>query len=169
MLWQRSESPSSPHQVQPSIPGSDSVRQAALQASWRRDRRVAQRRIAWRWVTWYFQRFSPHALAVLTVLVGAAYLRGSLPSWSGGGDPHDTASAAVVHAPYSPPAVPTAPAPVPQPPPADTAPDLESPLTLRTSLALGAHAAAPSPYPGTETSPDTLSLKPENWLHSKEP
>ena len=168
MLWQRSETPPSPHKAPPAIPGSDTVRQAALQASWRRDRRVAQRRIAWRWVAWYFQRFSPHVLGLVAVLAGAAYLHGSLPAWPGGSDPPGTTEPAVAHAPYSPPSVPTAPVTLPQAQPASTV-AIELPLTLRTSLALGTHAAAPSPVPGTETSPDTLSLKPENWLHSKEP
>ena len=168
MLWRRSETPPSPHEGPPSIPGSDAVRQAALQASWRRDRRVAQRRIAWRWVTWYFQRFSPYVVAGFAVLVGAAYLQGSLPSWQSSGDPPDAPEPAVAHAPYLPPVVPTVQVTSPRAP-HDAVPTIERPLTLRASLVLGAHPDAPSPAPDTKTSPDTLSLKPENWLHSKEP
>ena len=162
MLWRRSETPPSPHEGPPSIPDSDAVRQAALQASWRRDRRVAQRRIAWRWLTWYFQRFSPYVVAGFAVLVVAAYLQGSLPSWPNSGDPHTAPEPTVAQAPYSPPGVPTAQVTAPLVY-HDAEPAIEQPLTLRASLVLGVHAVALSPAPVTKTSPDTLSLKPENW------
>lgn len=168
MLWQRSEPLKSPHELPPPIPGSDLVRQAALQASWRRDRRVAQRRIAWRWTVWYLQRFSPHALAGVALLAGAAYFSGSLPSWPGHADRPEKADSALARVPYSPPSVPTAPvnAPLAE---QHTGQDSDVPLTLRASLALGTTAIAPTPAPETGISPDTLTLKPENWLHSKEP
>jgi hypothetical protein len=168
MLWQRSEPLNPPRDLPPTIPGSDTVRQAALQASWRRDRRVAQRRIAWRWVVWYFQRYSPHVLVGFAVLVGAAYLRGSLPPLSGNGEQPTGPEANVTRVPYSPPSVPVAQPPAP--------PVLQSqemstdlPLLLRASSALEVHAAGPSPPADTKISTDTLSLTPENWLHSKEP
>jgi hypothetical protein len=168
MLWRRSEPLKLPRDLPPTIPGSDSVRQAALQASWRRDRRVAQRRIAWRWTVWYLQRFSPHVLTGMALLVGAAYFSGSLLSWPGHADRAEMADSTLARAPYSPPSVPTAPVitPLAEPP---TVPDSDVPLTLRASLALGATAIAPPPAPETRISPDTLTLKPENWLHSKEP
>jgi uncharacterized membrane protein YdfJ with MMPL/SSD domain len=169
MLWQRSEPLTPPHVVPPTIPGSDTVRQAALQASWRRDRRVAQRRIAWRWVVWYFQRFSPHVLVGLAVLVGAAYLSGSLPSWQDNGAQSESQEAPVVQAPYSPPSVAVTQLAVPPAPQQDTAADIDLPLILRISSAFAEHAANATPPGSAQISPDTLSLKPENWLHSKEP
>lgn len=36
------------------VPDADALRQAALHASWRRDRQVGRRRLAWRWMVWYF-------------------------------------------------------------------------------------------------------------------
>ena len=41
------------------VPDIDGLRRAALQASWRRDRRVAQRRMAMRWALWYAIRGLP--------------------------------------------------------------------------------------------------------------
>ena len=169
MLWQRSEPLKPPHELPPSIPGSDLVRQAALQASWQRDRRVAQRRIAWRWTVWYVQRFSPHVLVGVTALAGVAYLTGSLPSWSDRGAGPERPAPSVAPAPYSPPSVPTT-ALVNAPSVEQAAaPATDLPLTLRASLALGAALATPAPAPAAPNSPDTLTLKPENWLHSKEP
>jgi hypothetical protein len=168
MLWQRSEPLNPPHDRPPTIPGSDTVRQAALQASWRRDRRVAQRRIAWRWVVWYVQRFSPHVLAGLAVLVGAAYVNGSLPSWRVNGLEPAAPKADLVQAPASPPLVTTVLVGAPTGP-QDAEPATDFPLTLRASSALEVHAAAPSMPADIKISPDTLSLNPENWLHSKEP
>lgn len=168
MLWQRSEPQEPPRHLPPTIPGSDSVRQAALQASWRRDRRVARRRIAWRWVTWYFQRFSPHVLVGVALLIGATYLNGSLSSWPATSDRPAGPAAAVASTPSLQPAAPVVQAPEPPVQQAEeTATDL--PMRLRASSALEVHAAAPSPPVGPKISPDTLSLKPENWLHSKEP
>lgn len=47
----------------------EALRQAALRASWRRDRRVARRRVALRWLAWALWRYG---LALLLVLVVAA-------------------------------------------------------------------------------------------------
>ncbi|WP_048438222.1 hypothetical protein [Caenimonas sp. SL110] len=54
------------------VPSSEVLRQAALQASWRRDMRVGLRRRAWRWVEWLLTRW---CLPVL-----AAALLGHVPS-----------------------------------------------------------------------------------------
>ena len=56
------------------LPGAESVRQAALAASWRRDRAVARRRLAWRWAGWYLWRALPYLLAACALLGGGAYL-----------------------------------------------------------------------------------------------
>lgn len=39
------------------VPDSETLRQAALQASWRRDHQVGRRRRWWRWVAWGFWRY----------------------------------------------------------------------------------------------------------------
>jgi hypothetical protein len=52
-------------------PGAEALRQAALRASWARDRHVARRRVALRWLAWAFWRYG---LALLLVLAVAAAL-----------------------------------------------------------------------------------------------
>ncbi|MGE0098365.1 MAG: hypothetical protein AB7S86_08440 [Hydrogenophaga sp.] len=49
-------------------PDAEALRQAALRASWVRDRRVGRRRVAVRWIAWAFWRYG---LALLLVLVMA--------------------------------------------------------------------------------------------------
>lgn len=170
MQWPRSENLPTPHPNPKSIPDSDAVRLAALQASWSRDRRVAQRRVAWRWTTWYAQRYAPHALAGLVLVAAVAYYSGIRPfwPWRNGDDSQQTAQPAPP-ARYTPPSVTTVSVPVEipadHPEPVDT--DTETPLVLRNSLKLEPGTAGPAPV--AEPSADTLSLKPENWLHSKEP
>lgn len=39
------------------VPDPDALRLTALQASWRRDRQVGRRRLAWRWAVWYAIQF----------------------------------------------------------------------------------------------------------------
>lgn len=154
MLWQRSAPLQSIREGRPSVPGSDAVRLAALQASWRRDRLVAQRRIVWRWAVWYAQRWTPPAIAAVLVLLGIAYLSGSLPI----GAQHSTHGE-------------IAEKPVHQTP-ASSAPLFVEPtaLTLRASLLLQAQRPSRPMLPAeAQASPDTLTLQPENWLHSKEP
>jgi len=50
-------------------PDAEALRQAALRASWTRDRRVARRRLAMRWLAWAFWRYG---LALLMVMAFAA-------------------------------------------------------------------------------------------------
>jgi hypothetical protein len=59
--------------VAAAVPDSDSVRRAALQASWQRGRWVARRRLWWRWTAWALLRFVLPAAAVLAVLGGLMY------------------------------------------------------------------------------------------------
>ena len=56
-----------------SVPDSDSLRRAALQASWQRGRWVARRRLWWRWTAWALLRYVLPAAAVLAMLGGLAY------------------------------------------------------------------------------------------------
>lgn len=56
-----------------SVPDSDSLRRAALQASWQRGRWVARRRLWWRWATYALLRFVLPAAALLGVIAGLAH------------------------------------------------------------------------------------------------
>lgn len=51
------------------LPDTEALRQAALRASWARDRQVGQRRLQWRWVQWGLQNIG---LPLAVVGVGAA-------------------------------------------------------------------------------------------------
>lgn len=154
------------------VPDAEAVRQAALQASWRRDRAVARRRLIWRWLVWLIQRYYLYALLLLALVMGWPYLK----SWLASMNP------APLNAQVSAPAQPLKSAPPPVPKPVVDAPetspltnpmppeDSESPAVLRASTTLVPFARDPEAMPAPPSlPPDTLLLKPENWLHSKEP
>jgi hypothetical protein len=63
---------------------SNTLREAALRASWRRDQRVARRRLAIRWTLWWLWQYKHLVLAACVVLAGLIYLlhrNGLLPTW----------------------------------------------------------------------------------------
>lgn len=65
------------------MPGTESVRLAALSASWTRDRQLSRRRLAWRWLLWGWWRFG---LPPLLALALAAFLllwlpASTVPAW----------------------------------------------------------------------------------------
>lgn len=159
MQWQRSENqqPRSPRQ--PPVPDPEAVRLAALQASWRRDRRVAQRRIVWRWFVWFALRYLPWLMAALALLFAAGYLAGWRPAMPAAAEPRMIEAEAAVYE-HSPPAETT---------PESMIPTAWPPLNLRASAQLELTSNAAVTAVEALTSPDTLSLTPENWLHSKEP
>lgn len=53
-----------------SVPDSDSLRRAALQASWQRGRWVARRRLWWRWTAYVLLRFGLPVAALLGLIAG---------------------------------------------------------------------------------------------------
>lgn len=53
---------------------SNSLREAALRASWHRDHRVARRREAWRWVLFWGWKYGRTASAIVVPLVMAVWL-----------------------------------------------------------------------------------------------
>jgi hypothetical protein len=62
----------------------NTLREAALRASWRRDQRVARRRLAIRWTLWWIWKFKHFILAACVLLAGLIYLlhrNGLLPTW----------------------------------------------------------------------------------------
>lgn len=163
MLWHGDERlpPSAPSRT-PVVPGSDALRQAALEASWRRDRKVAQRRIAWRWLVWCLQRYSLPALGALGAVALVAYLAGVWPR--GPAETKVTTPDLMATDPSL-----SAPVPVPSPTAGTTAEVEQAPLRLRGSARLNDAPPAAVPENADPVSADTLTLKPETWLHSKEP
>jgi hypothetical protein len=172
MLWPRTASPIPT--TQPDVsPNSDELRRVVLQASWARDRRVARRRLAARWVQWALWRYVLPAILVL----GAAAL---VWSWLLPEIPALLVQGRVRSEPERPPVA--------------SPPVVTVPSTIDTSLSRPqtdipvAGAINPHPNPlelrfetgwGAPRTPDLKAdpaeaqslptLKPENWLHSKEP
>jgi hypothetical protein len=169
MLWQRSAPQQFPHDSR-SIPGSEVLRESALQASWRRDRQVAQRRILWRWTVFYAQRWAPGGFAVLLLAMGIAYLTGWRPLGKATDTVDGDSSAALsIPTPALPP-VPKGPEQTPNASALATPPSNgAAALKLRASPMLQPKPLAAAPATETPASPDTLTLQSEKWLHSKEP
>lgn len=68
------------------VPDPDALRQAALRASWARDRKVRQRRIAWRWFLWTMVRYVLPATGGMAVIALVLHQLGwwhapELPPW----------------------------------------------------------------------------------------
>jgi hypothetical protein len=156
MLWSRSAPPALPA-APAHVPDAQALLRTALQASWQRDRWVSRRRLALRWLVWAFWRYGLPLLLVLSAAL-AVWLW-LLPGL------HQALAVTTQEKP-----APTATQQVPAPTePHETATDA---ITLRlepgwTSSRTTPPAASASP-PATEAVQDP-SLKPENWLHSKEP
>ncbi len=172
MLWRRS----APTQTLPApgpVPEARAIRQQALQASWKRDRRVASRRVALRWALWAARRYLLPAFAV----VGAVVLV-TLWVWQ--------RWLAPAVAPVIAPAITTAPASTSAPAPptlgaprtVPESPDERPAIAPEPALQLRLQAEMPAPGP---RAPPTNSAQPsadrfpppkltsDNWLHSKEP
>jgi hypothetical protein len=186
MLWRRSPQPLS---IPPSapVPDAEALRRAALQASWRRDRWVARRRVLLRWLLWATGRYLMPAMLVFGL--GAWLWLGVLPNM---GNPLDRL--AIFQQPAANPAAATPPPPVAvatssvqalAPAEPATAEDdgpayspegeeLPVPLRLRFEPRWAVSASSGSITATVSAAADTLTtiqphLKPENWLHSKEP
>ncbi len=187
MLWRRSApSLTAVPSVAP-VPDAETLRRAALQASWVRGRWVARRRVALRWTLWVVTRYLMPALAVfgllawlwLGVLPG---VNNPWPEWQqwAGWSQAPAASAPAPVAPASPaPAVTVTPdeatsyasAAVQFSPEGE---ELPQPLVLKFETRWAAPApntqVRSTPTPGVEPdSEPSPPLKSENWLHSKEP
>ena len=183
MLWRRSAP-----QLVPStapVPDADRLRLAALQASWSRGRWVARRRVAVRWVLWVLGRYVMPALAVsgvaawlwLGVLQDIDSPLDRLAQWSGwptttqaapSQAPQTSVTAPVVTPSTDAPELPTEVAThSPEGEWIDHAPQLKfEPRWAGASLLAAATPPTIANSPETDPQP---TLKPENWLHSKEP
>lgn len=170
MAWQRSKKISTPHELPPPVPGTEALRLSLLQASWVRDRSVAQRRVLWRWLVYLVSRYAPHAVILIVLTTGAMYVssrwseRTHLSLETGSPSPakaQETGSSVI------PPQINITMSAVSAD---DLDPDSLVPLHLKLGRDLQKGSTPDSPTStATLTSTDTLSLKPENWLHSKEP
>lgn len=150
------------HDTTRPVISSEALCQAALRASWHRDRQVAQRRQAWRWMlfwSWKYGRAAAGAL-VISGLIWLAVLQG-------------THSAPVTH-----PATQTMSrtaaktALQPEPDAAKTAHGKPAPLILDTSLLLPASPdtaglATNTPTSASPAGGQPLQLTTELWLSSK--
>ena len=152
MPWLSNASRKRPHTPAP-VPDVDALRLAALQASWQRDRWVARRRVALRWVLWYAGKYG---LQVLLALAVAAFL------WL-----RVIPGLRELTAPDEPVAVAPAPAqtPVPEAAPPANPDETEPPLRLeREWKAVSARHVSVQP----DDSP-APPLKSDNALNSQEP
>lgn len=156
MLWRQSRPPPLRPTGPEPVPDINALRQAALQASALRGRKVAQRRVALRWLSWFSIR-----LGAVLATTALAWLW-AVPELS---------ALVARHAPH--PAEPTMAQPAQPAPRLAAAPPTnnEPGLQLRPADALlPAPQAKPGPKqpapPGMTPSPQ---LKPDNWLHSQEP
>lgn len=190
MLWRRSAPPLTVPPVAP-VPDAEALRRALLQASWQRGRWVARRRVALRWLLWTCTRYLMPATLVfglaawlwLGVLPGASDPWHQIKQWTSRSDPAEQPTPA-------PPAPPTAAVALPTPlattvepaeAPTDELADIDytpegeeipRPLTLKFEARWAAADQRPVGAAATasDSEPDPQStLKPENWLHSKEP
>ena len=183
MVWRRSMAHLPRSVGTAAVPDIDGLRRTALQASWRRDRRVAQRRMAMRWAAWYAMRGLPLLaiaaamwLWVLPKLNARALETANAPAQQA--SPPSGASIA----PAGP--VAGAPAPTPDANPATPDPQRDEPgLQLRLDgpfqpeLPLAATPATTAQNIGGQAAGKAVSakdspspqLKPDNWLHSQEP
>lgn len=173
MLWPQAVSSTRSQPAQPA-PSAEALRMATLQASWARDRQVARRRLAWRWLVWAWWRY---LLPAALVLGSAAWLVTWLLPEANRLLARQLAPAASQTASPAP-LQPDRPAPTPSVPllTAEGEPiDLGRPDQDALVLRLDSQWAAPRPVPTTTSYPaeeDALpvpTLMPENWLHSKEP
>lgn len=189
MLWRRA-APSPVVPCTTPVPDADRLRLMALQASWTRGRWVARRRVALRWLLWIGTRYLMPALAVSGV---AAWL------WLGwlrdAGDPMQqiagwmeqrlttSSEPATAAMPTASPTSTTTNEPtdviaqtieaVGQPTHNPEGDLIDSPAFLKLETRWAAATRSPPAGVSAEvtlTEPDPYPLlKPENWLHSKEP
>lgn len=166
MLWSRTE----PHKLPSppaSVPDTQALLHTALQASWKRDRRVGKSRLALRWLLWAFLRYGlPMVLMLAAAVALWVWLLPGL---------HQTLAMTrqsrlpTVVAPEQAPLVPATAAVITTD---DIPADNTDTLQLSPEKTLMPSRTPPggtNPLPTTIDPVNNPSLKPENWLHSKEP
>jgi len=178
MPWQSAAQPQQPRSAA-TVPVGESVRLAALQAAWKRDRQVSRRRLWWRWTVWGARRYVLPAAAGLALSAGLWFAAKASMGWIDGPTPTEPAIAtATALATAS--TVPTTTANQVVP----VAPLPSITVVMPSGMALAFEAGLPDPTVRLNRSAQTpvssaaLSdvakipnpqLISENWLHSKEP
>jgi hypothetical protein len=129
---------------------------------------VAQRRLLWRWTLWYIQRLYVPVLVALALIFAAVHFSDRWFVWPLAAGTQIAAPPVVVPEPPV-----ATPVPLPeQLAPMETAGWTGEPITLHAAHQLGAQTSSTSSTtaaPALRGQTDTLPLKPETWLHSKEP
>ena len=176
MLWRRSTQAPTSRPATP-VPEGESVRMAALQRSWRRDRWVAKRRLWLRWTLWGAQRYGIPAAGVLGVVAGLWFAVRATMAWIEAPSPGEPPALSAQPAPTVA-ALPSESIPAPKPaaeptklPPAGDS-DASAPvLAFKPSLRVTARSETPvsSAAPLDAAKIPNPQLISENWLHSKEP
>ena len=171
MLWRRATRHQPLRPAQP-VPAGESVRLAALQAAWRRDHRVARRRLWWRWTLWGAQRYGAPAAGAVGLLVGLGFAVHAVMGWVATPSPAEpnVAMAKPAAVPTPPKAQAAAPVPLSRP---TVILSNTSGMLMKFEPALRASTRTDSPVsspatPEAAESPDPQLIS-ENWLHSKEP
>ncbi|MDQ7744336.1 hypothetical protein [Hydrogenophaga pseudoflava] len=114
-------------------------------------------------MVWFAQRYLPWLVVALALLIVAGYLSGRLPA-SSKAEPRMVEAEAAVYAPEPVSATTAEAAPL------EAVAETDSgPLKLEVSVQIERTARVATTAIEAPTSPDTLTLTPENWLHSKEP
>lgn len=173
MPWPNHRTPA-PSATPAPVPPAEALRQAVLQASWERDRQVGRRRLALRWTVWFVLRIALPLLVllgvVLTVWTGLRTTpSSSLPAWPASGSAGQQTASALPSSRNSSDRS-TQDAATTPPGPALTADQV--PLLLRYEPMQAVLRGVPVPQPPAPDLPDPAIrplLKPDNWLHSKEP
>ena len=183
MPWQQAAQAQPPRPATP-VPGGESVRLTALQATWKRDRQVARRRLWWRWTVWGAQRYVLPLAAGLSMFAGLWFGVRATMSWWEAPSLSNQPVASVTTKPSPSTAAPDTPPTAsesqtsrhkPLPPKAMITP---SGVTMAFEMALTtpsgrAHQSNQSPVssaalPEAAKIPNPQLIS-ENWLHSKEP
>lgn len=169
MRWRPSQPAAIPAHAQP-VPDAEALRRALLAASWRRDRAVSRRRLAWRWLLWALKRHGLRLLLLGVLLLWAATLNRAPPGTLLDGAP----ARSTAEAPPPPDSAPVRPAQAhgPSSSPGGLEPG-QATARLRLSASLQPAAAQPAASkPAAQSAQVDLkspTLTFDHWLHSKEP
>ena len=151
------------------VPDSDALRRAMLAASWKRDQRVARRRILARWVLWALGRYGWMVLVAVALVTSAWWWTHRISASASAAPSHPVEVAQVAQT------TPTVPAAAP---PTETDRPYSMPplpehfgqgVVLRlTRWSPMTRPASPVQLPAAQNAGNP-SLISEDWLHSKEP
>lgn len=176
MPWQSAAQPQQPRSAA-TVPVGESVRLAALQAAWKRDRQVGRRRLWWRWTVWGARRYVLPAAAGLALFAGLWFAAKATLGWL---DAPTATEPTIATAPAT-----ASPAPTTTTNHVDPVAPLPSiTVVVPSGMALAFETGLPDPTvrpnrsahsPVSSAALSDVAKIPnpqlisENWLHSKEP